>query len=69
MQKKVLQTIMFKTISDFLMNEQIFRPPQVKQDVIRHNKLVYTSSLTSCQAIVGNEEISGKSQNLIEAIA
>ena len=39
-------TIMFKM---FLMVEQIFLLPKVKQSVIFSNKLVYTSCLTSCR--------------------
>ena len=44
-----LLTIMFIKFWDFLMVEQTFLLPQVKQSVIFSNKLVYTSCLTSCQ--------------------
>ena len=63
-QKKILQTIMFIIFWEFLMVEQIFLSWQVKQNVIISNKLWNNLRLS----ILGNLEISGKSQNLIELL-
>ena len=58
--------------SDFLTVVQIFLSPQVKQRMITINKLVYTSYLTLLNnvrlSILGNMEISRKSQNFIELL-
>ena len=55
------------------MVEQIFLSPQVKRSVIISNEVAYASCLKSCELsndlglrILGNSEISEKSQNLIE---
>ena len=55
----------------FLMVQQIFLSPKAKPCILIRNKLVYTSCLTSCWTpqdlgILGNSEISEKSQNFIE---
>ena len=58
--------------SDFLTVVQIFLSPQVKQRMITINKLVYTSYLALLNnvrlSILGNMEISRKSQNFIELL-
>ena len=73
---KALKTIMFIILWALLLVVQTFLSPQVKQIVIISNKLVYMNChLSWCMVndlilwILGNKEISGKSQNLMRFLS
>ena len=68
-----MQTILFITIWDFLTVEQTFLSPQMKRSMIISNKhgiymLPYDLKKDVRMRILGNQEISGKSQNFKELL-
>ena len=55
--------------SDFLMVEQIFLSPQVRQSMIISNKhVIYDFSHKLLNNYIGSQEISRKSQNFVELL-
>ena len=54
--KLIKATIMLIKFWDFLMVEQIFLSPQVKQSVIISTKLVLTSCLKSCRTLETSQD-------------
>ena len=68
-----MQTILFIIIWDFLTVEQTFLSPQMKRSMIISNKhgiymLPYDLKKDVRMRILGNQEISGKSQNFKELL-
>ena len=68
-----MQTILFIIIWDFLTVEQTFLSPQMKRSMIISNKhgiymLPHDLKKDLRMRILGNQEISGKSQNFIELL-
>ena len=62
----VTKFIMF---SDFLMVEQVFLSPQVRQSMIISNKhVIYDFSHKLLNNYIGSQEISRKSQNFVELL-